>query len=270
MVAMNILTETWWSDSIGRWKSVSVALPPTYSPTGSPFPVLYLLHSYAGNRKSWLRCPNLAAQVAAHGIVLVLPESGRSWLINDARGRRYEDYLVNEVVPYVDMHFNTAACRTRRAIAGFSMGGACALFQALRHSDLFSVVSSNSGAFEAPLREGDPYRRYRANRQLMVPTTCDHERVWGPPNSEVRRTYNPYRLLTNRDLTAPISIYADVGLSDYERIISMNRNMRDALLAHAIPCEYRERPGGHDWEFVNSGIPEIFSFVGDHLVSVSH
>lgn len=263
---MNILTETWWSDAVGREKSITVVLPPGYSSAGRPFPVLYLLHGYGGNRWTWLRRADLATQLAAGHLMAVLPESGRSWLINDVRGRRYEDYLVNEVVTYVDDHFNTAAHRAGRAIAGFSMGGACALFHTLRHGDLFSLAGSNSGAFEAPLREGDPYRHHRSDRRLAMPTTREHERVWGPVGSEVRRTYNPYRLLGTRE-PAPVHLYLDIGLDDHARMISMNRNMRDALVAHSIPHEYRERPGGHDWEFVNSGLPRLFAFVRAHLVA---
>lgn len=262
---MKVLTETWWSGSISRNKSINVALPPTYSSSGKPFPVLYLLHSYGGNRNTWLRCPGLAALVDTHEIVLVFPESGRSWFINDARGRRYEDYFVSEVIGYVDAHFNTAARREGRGIAGFSMGGACALFQALRHPGLFSVAGSNSGAFEAPLREGDPYGKYRADRNFMMPTTRDHERVWGPPGSATRREYDPYRLLGRRNPTLPLSVRLDVGTNDYPRMVSMNRAMRDALSAHSIPHTYRERPGGHDWDFVNAGLPDLFSFVRNHF-----
>ncbi|MFL6143255.1 MAG: alpha/beta hydrolase [Labedaea sp.] len=263
---MKILTETWRSESIGRPKSITVALPPTYSSTGKPFRVLYLLHSYAGNRMSWLRCPSLAARAADLELVLVLPESGRSWLVNDARGRRYEDYLVAEVVPHVDRHFNTSADRAGRAIAGFSMGGAGAFFHALRHSDLFSAAASNSGAFEAPLRHGDPYERHRGDRRLMMPTTADHERVWGPVGSAVRRRYDPYRLLREREPdAASLALHFDVGLADYPRVISMNRNMRDALSAHGLPFEYRERRGGHDWAFVDAGIADLLGFVHDNL-----
>src|SRR4051794_22752896 len=116
---MKGLTETWWSMSIGRDKSVTVVLPPAYSPVGRPFPVLYLLHGFGGNRNTWLQCKDLATVVDSGQLILVMPESGRSWFINDARGRRYEDYLVGEVVDYVDGHFNTVACRNGRGIGGF-------------------------------------------------------------------------------------------------------------------------------------------------------
>ncbi|MFC5185559.1 alpha/beta hydrolase [Actinomadura harenae] len=264
---MKVLTETWWSAAIGREKTVTVVLPPSYSPVGGPFPVLYLLHGFGGNRNTWLQCANLSAVVDSHRLVLVLPESGRAWFINDARGRRYEDYLVHEVVDHVDAAFNTVPTRDGRAVGGFSMGGAAALYQALLHGDRFSVVASNGGAFEAPLREGDPYEALRGDRNLAIPSTRDHERVWGPAGSEVRRRYDPYSLIRNRDPRHPIEVYLDIGLDDYPRMISMNRRTRDALTAGSVPHEYRERPGGHDWDFVDAGLRDLFAFTQGHLLS---
>ncbi|RFU39909.1 esterase [Actinomadura logoneensis] len=262
---MEVLTERWWSPSIGREKSVTVVLPPGYSPSGRPFPVLYLLHGFGGNRTTWLRCGNLPALVDSGRLVLVLPESGRSWFINDARGRRYEDYLVGEVVGHVDARFNTVAERGGRGIGGFSMGGAAALFQALRHGGLFSVVCSSSGAFEAPFREGDPYAAHRGDPNLAMPTVRDHERVWGPVGGEVRRAYDPYRLIRERDTAYPLQVHLDIGLDDHPRMISMNRRTRDALAAGSVPHRYLERSGGHDWEFVDAGLPQMFAFARSHL-----
>jgi len=264
---MKVLTETWRSASIGREKTVTVVLPPTYSAVGKPFPVLYMLHGFGGNRTTWLQCEDLASVVDSGELIVVFPESGRSWFINDARGRRYEDYLVDEVVGHVDGHFNTVTSRNGRGIGGFSMGGAAALYQALLHGDLFSVVCSNSGAFEAPLREGDPYDGLRGDRRLAIPTTRDHERVWGPVGSEVRRRYDPYRLIRNRDTEHPVEIFFDVGLDDYPRMIAMNRRTRDALSAASLPHHYRERSGGHDLDFVNAGLPDLFAFARSRLLS---
>lgn len=262
---MEVLTESWWSPAIERQKSISVVLPPGYSPAGRPYPVLYLLHGFGGNRTTWLGCPNLAAEADAGRMILVFPESGRSWLINNAQGRRYEDYFVDEVVGHVDARYNTVANRGGRALGGFSMGGACALFHALRHGDMFSVVGSHSGAFEAPLREGDPYREHRSDKTMLMPTVRDHERVWGPVGSEIRRDYDPYRLVEAR--THPLDVYLDVGLDDYDRMIAMNRNMAAALSTHRVSHDYRERPGGHDWDFVDAGLPALFDFVRGSLVT---
>jgi len=259
-----VLTETWNSEALGRTKSINILLPPNYSASCAPHLVVYLLHGFGGNRWTWLGCSNLPVLAAAARMILVLPESGRYWMINDVSGRRYEDYLANEVFGYVNTHFNTVDGRDGRALLGFSMGGAAALFFALRHSDLVSVVASNSGAFEAPLRMGDPYSTWRSDSRLLMPTVDEHERVWGPMGSAVRETYNPRRLLRARDVDTPLHVYLDVGVNDYPRMIAMNRRMDSALTEHSIPHEYRERSGGHDWQFVNAGLPQVFGFMTGH------
>jgi len=265
---MNVVTESWWSPALGRTKSVTVVWPAEPGAAGGPYPVLYLLHGYGGNRETWLRRTRLAIQLAASRVIVVFPECGRYWFINDTAGRRYEDYLVDEVVGRVDDRYPTVRHRCGRAIAGFSMGGACAVFQALRHPDRFSVAASHSGAFEAPLREGDPYHRFRSDPRLAIPTVEAHERVWGPPGSSVRHTYNPYHLIKMWDPAAAVRLYLDVGLDDYDRMIAMSRNVHDALVAAAIPHQYRERPGGHDWDFVDAGLPDLFAFLRANLAGV--
>lgn len=262
-----VLTQTWDSEALGRKKSVSVVLPPSYTPVGAPFAVVYLLHGFGGNRRTWLGCPDLRALAAKARTILVLPESGRYWMINDAAGRRYEDYLMDEVIDYVDDHFNTVAACGGRAMAGFSMGGASALFLALRHSRRVSVVASNSGAFEAPLREGDPYQAWRSDGGPGMPTVEEHERVWGPAGSVVRAAYDPGRLLDAGDRAGLPHLYLDVGVDDYPRMIAMNRRMDDALSQREIPHEYGERPGGHDWQFVNAGLPQVFGFIKEHIAA---
>jgi putative tributyrin esterase len=262
---MEILTRTSWSRVIGRQKSMTIALPPGYSARSAPYSVIYLLHGFGGNRQTWLKCSNLVAAVGMARTIAVMPESGRYWFINDFCGRRYEDYLVNEVIQSVDETFNTAACRNGRAIAGFSMGGAAAFYQSFRHSGVFSVACSNSGAFDAPRRVGDPYRLLRSSASFAIPSTRDHERVWGPVGSAVRRTYDPGNILSLANPGFPLSLYFDVGLTDFPRVIEMNRNMRDRLSARHIKHDYAERPGGHDLVFVDNGLLGIFRFAHEHL-----
>lgn len=94
------------------------------------------------------------------------------------------------------------------------MGGATALVHLLRHSDLFSVAGSHSGAFEAPHRSGDPYSELRGEPRMMMPTVLEHERVWGPEGSAVRSEYDPFRLVADAD-AASLAVYIDVGLDDH-------------------------------------------------------
>lgn len=255
-----IETWEWVSPALGRVKRVTVMNPRCARP-GRRFPALFLLHGYGGGRTTWFTGTRLLDDLAGLDLVVVLPESGRRWFINDHRGHNYEDYLVGEVVPFVNEHLGVGG----RAIGGFSMGGAAALMQALRHPDLFSVVASHAGAFAAPLRVGDPYVGFRADPRFQMPSVASHEQVWGPPGSPVRRRYDINSLITAGAAPRDLSVYADVGLDDHDRILSMNRDTARSLTSIGVHVEYHERPGGHDLDFLSRSLPFSLKFVHEML-----
>lgn len=264
-MTVQVLTLRVPSPVLGRDKSVNVVLPGGYSEHGPPHPVLWLLHGYGGDKDTWLVNTRLADLLRDSRTVVVLPQSGRRWFINDHAGMRYEDHVVHELVPAVDERFNTLVHRSGRAVGGFSMGGATALFLGLRHRAVFGAVASHAGAFEAPLRVGDPYARFRADPGCVMPSVESHERVWGPPGSETRRRYDPYRLIGQGDAAPAPALYLDIGTEDYDRMRAMNHRVRDALLERGHPVEYHERPGGHDWQFVDRALPASLDFVERRL-----
>lgn len=59
---------------------------------------------------------------------------------------RFEAFLLEELVPYVEVYFPAAAGREARGIAGRSLGGYGSFVNALRRPDFWSTSSSISGA----------------------------------------------------------------------------------------------------------------------------
>ncbi|MER7759613.1 alpha/beta fold hydrolase [Streptomyces sp. NPDC097619] len=256
-------TWEWTSSALGCSKRADVLVP--HHRTG-PLAALYLLHGFGGSRSTWLTGTRLAEHLAGRDLLVVLPESGRRWFVNDDRGVRYEDYLVHELVPFVDDRYADTLRPGVRGIGGFSMGGAAALMQALRHPDVFSTALSHAGAFEAPLRTGDPYAELRTARDTAIPSTEAHERVWGPSGSPVRARYELTALLAgHRPADPPLSVYADVGTGDYPRILGMNRRTARRLTEAGLDTDYRERPGGHDLAFLDQALPHSLEFAENRL-----
>lgn len=258
--------ETWESDSaaLGCPKRITVLVPDNCRPA----PVLYLLHGFGGSRTTWLRRTQLLSQLQGRQLLVVLPESGRRWFVNDVRGHRYEDYLVADLVPFIDGQYADVVAGCPRAIGGFSMGGAAALMQALRHPDLFTVVVSHAGAFEASARVGDPYAQLRSGPESAIPTTAEHERVWGRPGSLVREEYDLDRLFESVD--PRLAVYADIGVDDYPRMLAMNRRMAARLAVLDVDSEYHERPGAHDLAFLDRALPHSLDFVARRSHSLIH
>jgi hypothetical protein len=70
---------------------------------------------------------------------------------------RWESFLVDDLVPYVDAHFPTVADRQWRAITGHSQGGFGSFANGFAHPDVWSAMGMISGGgfpFPALLAEG--------------------------------------------------------------------------------------------------------------------
>lgn len=247
-----------YSAALGREKVARVLMPPG-PPPDQGWRTCYLLHAFGGNRLSWLRCLNLSSILERDpGLLLIFPESGRRWFINDALGNRYEDYLVDDLVPAIDEAFHTNQSARCRSIGGFSMGGAAAVSLSLLYPNLFPASFAYAGAFYASRREGDPYAAHRANGCLM-PTESEHERVWGAVGSDVRRMYDPDELIKSA-LMIGVSpkIMLEVGVNDYERVVAQNRKLHQALEDAGLKHIYAEYPGDHTWPFAAASAERAF------------
>jgi putative tributyrin esterase len=235
-----------YAASLGRQKVARVLVPPG-PPPAQGWCTCYLLHAFAGNRLSWLRHVEFSLSELGCGLLLIFPESGRRWFINDASGNRYEDYLVHDLVSAIDTAFPTDRRAQARIIGGFSMGGAAAVYLSLRHPELFHGSFAYAGAFYASRREGDPYAAERAGG-CMMPTESEHNRVWGLPGNAVRKIYDPDELIKRARVgDAAPRIFLEVGVDDYPRVVEQNRKMHFALAAAGFEHTYVEYSGDHSW-----------------------
>jgi hypothetical protein len=75
-----------------------------------------------------------------------LPADKGSFYINSPATGNYEDYIIKDIITYVDSHYHTLAERGARCLAGASMGGYGALYLSLRNPDKFNTVAALSPA----------------------------------------------------------------------------------------------------------------------------
>ena len=80
-----------------------------------------------------------------------MPEGDDGWYTDSATvpNDKYETYIIKELIPEIDKKFRTLADREHRIIAGLSMGGYGSIKFGLKYPNLFSIVGSFSGAFDA-------------------------------------------------------------------------------------------------------------------------
>jgi hypothetical protein len=76
---------------------------------------------------------------------------GGSQFLNSTATGRYLDYLCDEVVPFVDERYPTAASRDHRALTGKSSGGYGAMVVPMLRPEVFGALASHAGdaLFEA-------------------------------------------------------------------------------------------------------------------------
>jgi len=135
-----------------------VYLPPSYFTSGARYPVIYYLPGYTDTSMLGFGLPSGADKLmrngSIHEMIIVVANGanrlGGSFYVNSPITGGWEDFIVNDVVGYVDTHYRSVPQASARAISGHSMGGFGALNIAMRHPDVFSAVYSLSpGLFDS-------------------------------------------------------------------------------------------------------------------------
>lgn len=136
-----------------------IYLPPGYDDSERRYPVVWMLAGFTGRGQMLLNdnlwTPTIQQQLDAliaagmPPLIMALPDCatryGGSQYINSTATGRYEDHLIQELVPFVDARYRTLADARHRAVMGKSSGGYGALVNAMRHPDVFSAVACHSG-----------------------------------------------------------------------------------------------------------------------------
>ncbi len=143
-------------------RKIPVYLPPSYADRPEQrYPVVFLLHGFTGNSMMWLnvnsfyaptvleRYERLINEERCGEMILVVVDGycqlGGSQYVNSPATGRYEDYVIQDLVPYIDRQFRTTGTTAGRAVAGKSSGGFGAVRLAMRHPETFAAFASHAG-----------------------------------------------------------------------------------------------------------------------------
>lgn len=203
-------------------------------------PVVYLLHGFSGNAKTWVNIKPELPQIADEkGIIFVCPDGKNCWYWDSPKNKdvRYETFISSELIKYIDGHYKTVAAPRGRAITGLSMGGHGALWNAIRHTDVFGAAGSTSGGVDIR-----PFpKNWMMSEQLGEMET--NKEVW-----EQHTVINQIDKLQKGDLT----IIVDCGEADF--FLDVNKNLHKRLLELKIDHDFITRPGTHNGQYWNNSI----------------
>ena len=236
----------------------AIYLPADYD-SGKTYPVLYIMYGYGGSEYSMfnsfmsvnLTADKMIAAGTMKQMILVIPDYKNSFAVNSTRAQNpnssggtiglYEDYLIKELIPYIDQHFATDKNRTGRFIEGYSMGGFAALHLGFRHPELFSKIGAHSSALWD----------YNSSDQFIG------QRNWLYTTPALRAERDPFLLAKSQDLRA-LNIYLDVGSSD--PLYDVNERFYNHLLNQGVRVEWHTGSGGHDKNYWEENTMEYFRF----------
>lgn len=224
-------TISYESKTVGAVRRALIYTPPGYS-RHRKYPVLYLLHGIGGDEKEWLNggrpqliMDNLYAEGKVEPMIIVMP-NGRAMKDDRAVGNifdsakvqafaRFEQDLLQDLIPYIEKKYPVLADREHRAIAGLSMGGGQSLNFGLGNLDHFAWIGGFSSA----------------------PNTKRPEELVPHPEE----TRSKLRLLW-------------ISCGDADGLISFSRRTHEYLDEHQVPHIFYIEPGVHDFKVWKNGL----------------
>lgn len=246
--AAHVDTVLTYSSSMKKEIPAVVITPDSYNKQTN-YPVLYLLHGHGGNYADWVNKTDAKTISDQYNFIIVCPDGNiSSWYFDSPMDStsRYETYVAQELVEWIDRNYSTDAKREARAITGLSMGGHGALYLAFKHQDTFGACGSMSGGVDI-----SPFpNNWGIKNQLG-------EQSVHPHNWEKNTIVGMLHLLSPGSLEITI----DCGVDDF--FYEMNLLLHNKLTYRNIPHTFISRPGVHNWEFWKTSLTYHALFFAD-------
>jgi S-formylglutathione hydrolase FrmB len=163
-----------WSAALGQRRDMYVYLPPGYDPC-KRYPLMLWLHGINSDERTFVKqaVVDLDEAIASGRLppmIVAAPDGslngrptlfGTNPLFLNSDAGRFEDYVIQDVWPFLLQHYPIRPEREAHVVAGYSGGGGAAFRMAIKYRETFGVVF----ALSAPLniRWMDCHGRYMAN-----------------------------------------------------------------------------------------------------------
>lgn len=145
-------------------RKISVYLPSGYDQSDKRYPVVYYLHGFFGTDAISSQMQMILDKGIEKGkirpFIWVIADNKTlmdgSFYSNSTLTGNWEDFMVKELVQYVDAHYRTLANRASRGIGGHSMGGYGAFKLGMLHPEVYSSIYALSPGLLAMVKEFGP------------------------------------------------------------------------------------------------------------------
>ncbi|UXA04354.1 esterase family protein [Mycobacterium sp. SMC-2] len=264
-----------------------VYLPPEWFTSSPPpaLPTVMMIGGQFNTPADWTRAGNAVKSIddfaAAHdgkAPVLVFVDSGGAFnndteCVNGSRGNA-ADHLTKDVVPYMVSQFGVSRDRSSWGIAGWSMGGTCAVDLTVMHPDMFSAFVDVAGDF---------FPNAGNKAQTIARLFGGNADAWAAfdPTTVISR-HGPYRDVAGWfaiSADSPAAPRHDPVMTDSGAILLASRQAaadpgNQAAAAYAlcalgrangIDCAVLAQPGRHDWPFADRAFAAALPWLAGRL-----
>jgi S-formylglutathione hydrolase len=138
---------------ISSSRLINIYIPDGYEKSGMRYPTIYWIGGYRDvslyNYPKMLDDSIKNGKIAPVIVVFINTPEGTYFLNSDIFGY-WEDFLVKELVPYIDSNYRTIPDMKKRGIGGHSAGGLDAIMFPLWYLGIWSAVGTNDAAVWVP------------------------------------------------------------------------------------------------------------------------
>ena len=205
-------------------REVVVYTPPGFTRTGPKYPLVVMFDGMTnvGNLALPIVLDELIAAKQIPPVVVMMVGNAEKMRGVELPGNdKFADFVALELVPWVRASYNATNDRARTVVSGISFGGIAAAWAALRHSEVYGNVLSQSGSY------------------------------WWAPDDVDEPELHSREYATRPKL--PLRWWMEVGTLEGgaprpdTSQLGANRHMRDVLRAKGYDVTYKEYVGAHDY-----------------------
>ncbi len=252
---MSLITEAFYSRILKKEMKLAIYSPDSFG--NIALPVLYFLHGRTGNETILQRleidktadiliekdemkpliivCPNLDNSRGINSSETYQEVDGKYGVVHKGR---YEDYLLNEIIPFVDSKFQTIRDRSARYIGGISSGGYTAVSIGLRHQELFSKIGGHMPAIDLSYEDEDEC--YFADKMMWLK--------------------NDPITIARQSVFADLKVFLDDGREDEGRFYLACEKLSRLLQQHGAIVQNQLLEGHHSGDYIRSNLESYLRF----------
>jgi len=139
---------------ISGLRHIAVYLPDGYDVGNQRYPVLYVIHGWTcgiydcNGTPSDIVCKDTLDEAIKAGkfqpvITVAIDVHEGTLFLNSHVFGNWEDFMVSELIPFIDKNYRTIPNKSGRGIIGHSAGGYSALMLPVLHPGVFSAIGAN-------------------------------------------------------------------------------------------------------------------------------